>query len=221
MAKNIDFMGAIFPDVPSVRLPQQGGGLVSFDDTTDANATAADIAQGKTAYVNGEKLTGTASGGGGASNYVTGTFTTQSTNGVQEVTIPYTGTGYPIAVIVEIEGGPYNPDSDWYNFIGRYRVGFVSFVKTITNEAPTYGSGANNEGQVALIYKSSTSAATTYSAQGNGHFNLYASTPSSTTSQIYAAIKMVSDKKLAVYVSTGSAGFKTDEVYRYHIIYSS
>lgn len=63
MAKNIDFMGAIFPDVPSVKLPQQGGGLVAFDDTTDATATADKILQGYTAYANGQKLVGTASGG--------------------------------------------------------------------------------------------------------------------------------------------------------------
>lgn len=63
MAKNIDFMGAVFPDVPSVKLPQQGGGLVSFDDTTDATATADKILQGYTAYANGQKLVGTASGG--------------------------------------------------------------------------------------------------------------------------------------------------------------
>lgn len=65
MAKNIEFMGAIFPDVPSIKLPQQGGGLVSFDDTTDADATAADILAPKTAYVNGVKVVGTGSGGGG------------------------------------------------------------------------------------------------------------------------------------------------------------
>ena len=65
MAKNIELMGAVFPDVPSINLPQYGGGLVSFDDTSDADAVAGDIAQGKTAYVNGVKVVGTNQGGGG------------------------------------------------------------------------------------------------------------------------------------------------------------
>lgn len=67
MAKNIELMGAVFPDVPSIKLPQYGGGLVSFDDTSDADAVAGDIAQGKTAYVNGVKVVGTNQGGGGGS----------------------------------------------------------------------------------------------------------------------------------------------------------
>lgn len=65
MAQNITLMGASYTDVPSVVLPKTGGGTAQFDDTTDANATAADIAQNKTAWVNGEKVVGTASGGGG------------------------------------------------------------------------------------------------------------------------------------------------------------
>ena len=67
MAQNITLLGASYSDVPSILLPKTGGGTAQFDDTTIASsaATAADIASGKLAYVNGVLLTGTGSGGGG------------------------------------------------------------------------------------------------------------------------------------------------------------
>ena len=46
-------------------------------DTSDATATAADIINGQTAYVNGTKITGTLI----VQNYYTGTTTPESTTG--------------------------------------------------------------------------------------------------------------------------------------------
>ena len=64
MAQNITLMGASYSDVPAVTLPKTGGGIARFDDTSDGTAVASDIADGKVAYVNGQRIVGTASGGG-------------------------------------------------------------------------------------------------------------------------------------------------------------
>lgn len=63
MAQNVTIAGATFNDVPSIETPVSGGGVARFVDTSDADATASDIALGKTAYVNGALLVGTAEQG--------------------------------------------------------------------------------------------------------------------------------------------------------------
>lgn len=83
MAQDIEIANAQYNDVPSIEVPLQGGGTASFVDTTDADAIASEIDTGKTAYVNGVKLTGTRSGGG-----YTETVLYENSSGISSGTIP-------------------------------------------------------------------------------------------------------------------------------------
>lgn len=226
MAQNITIMGASYSDVPAVTLPKTGGGTAKFTDVTDTTAAAADVAAGKYFYdAAGTRTQGTASGGG-ASNVIMGTFTTSSTAGsVQTITLPYSGTGYPVSILIYVAGGVYNNTSsgntEWYNKIQRYAIGLWGCVKSRTTEAPGYTtSGAANYGTTFAIYKSSTSSATSYTRTSAMNTNTYSSSNAANSAALAVRMKGNSHT-LTVYVASTSYGLMADTEYEYQIIYSS
>jgi len=162
---------------------------------------------------------------GGSSNVVIGTFTTSSTEGAaQSVTIPYTGSGYPIAAIVYVNGGVYNNTSSgnttWYNSTQRYAVGQWTLTKSVESETPTWTtSGAANQGVTTAIYKNSTSSSTSYTRTSSMNINIYSSSNANSTAT--SVVRFKSSKSMSVFVASTSYGLLAECEYKYIIIYSS
>lgn len=167
---------------------------------------------------------------GGVTNVVQGSFTTGSTrNTTQNITINYTGTGYPIAVMIFVKGGAYNNSSTgnntWYNSVNRYDVGHYSMSKARGTTTPTWGtSGSDNYGVVDIIYKNSTSTSTTYTRTSTMTANVFTNTSTSAQASTACMRFKGNSKAMSVYIGnkgSSSIGFASDTEYSYIVIYSS
>ena len=219
----------------------RGGVTDTLINITDTTAVAADVASGKYFYLaTGERVQGTASGGGGgtggvtqdqdgylvlsdqggggggATNCVCGTFTTGSTGDVAEtVTIPYTGSGYPVGVFVN------TTDTNYSALVLPYAIKELSIIKRNWAVAPTYsGTSDENYAMQARRYKNSTSDGTVYSIGQTESFTAFSN--SSATNANTASLKLTSNNTLSVFVKGASGyGFAPNIEYTYYVVYSS
>lgn len=200
-------------------------GAQTFKGVVLTNLLASNIKNGVTVQVgDAQKLnriaeiTGTYSGG--ASNFVTGTFTTESTAGAYTLSIPYTGNGYPLALLVCVEGGAYKTGTAWYNSTQRYAIGLYAMTKADFSTAPTYlNTGKENRGCVWVVFKNSTSSSTSYSRSSSMTVNAYGNTNASNSATTTFRFK-ASRNTLSYYVNTSSYGLLPSTTYRYYIVYS-
>lgn len=155
--------------------------------------------------------------GGGATNYITGTFN-YSSSGAKSITLPYTGNGYPTQLNIFAVGGVYGNDT-YYDTLQRYAVGSFQMLKYYPDTAPTYTtSGSANYGVTHTRYKSSASNASSITTAQTTSANSFSSSNSSASSSLCA--KFLSKTTLSVFIALTSYGFMDGVEYEYHIIYS-
>lgn len=225
MAQNVTVAGASYSDVPSVELPKTGGGTALFADPSITTAIASDVASGKQFLLaDGSIGTGTASGGGGgASNVVTGTFKGTTTGAAMDISLPYTGSGYPIAVMIFPSEGSYGSGT-FRNLIQRYAIDTVFCIKRDANTAPTYsGSGAENGYDFGRSYKSTSTNATNISGafSGGSSGSTIVADDTDASASATSCVHLRSNKKMSVFIAASSYGFAANIEYTYHVIYSS
>lgn len=221
------FEGIIRTDQGGVVNPGASFGTGSFTyDAVPANTVITPTSQAQTVGGANWMMEGAITinpASGGASNFVTGTFKgTDAQKGTAlNLTLPYTGSGYPIAVVICPTEGAYNSASgSFYNLIQRYAIAQYAMTKSRIDTAPTYGtSGANNYGVVTLIYKSSASSATTYNRGGSMYADSYSSSPATQTNT--QTVRFNSNNKMSVFIaSNNNYGFAAGIEYTYRVIYS-
>lgn len=223
MSQNITLLGANYSAVPAVDLPKTGGGTASFFDVSDTTASASDVASGKYFYTSaGVRTAGTSSGGGGASNFVTGTFQYSTTSAAaQTITLDYSGNGYPIACVIVLDDGVL--DSTYTNTVARYSIAQYFMTKTYTGTTPTFTtSGDANQGAVATVYKSSASTAATLTRTSSATANTFSSSAASASTT--TCVRFTTKTKMSIYSGANSGtsryGFFSGKKYRYWIVYS-
>ena len=220
----------------------------NYKDTTDATATADKILQGYTAYAGGEKLVGTASGGitpsgtiqitqngqvdvtqyatadvnvsggGGASNVVTGSCFVEevatSEGAIHTITTNYNGNGYIIGFAIICSS------SSSMDIAGINCYSALYFVKPYTTIPATYlGSGNVNKGLVFMAKKSSSSLGVT-----GANYDAYCPSTTSPSGASLNGVVCINDKKtIKVRVqgtNTNYFGIKSGETYQYYVLYS-
>ncbi len=158
---------------------------------------------------------------GGSSRHVTGTFKGTTTGAAINVTLNYSGNGYPIAVLIYPTEGPRNSTSgSFYSLVQRYAMVYFSGIKDEIASTPTYdNANSNNAMNVYGKYKNSSSTASSHGGTASDSSNIFRNTDAGAVAT--TCVRFKSAKNMSVFIASTSYGFAANIEYTYHVIYSS
>lgn len=155
--------------------------------------------------------------GGGGSNVVKGTLTATA-DGAVDISLPYTGNGYPILVAVyPKDGGGGN--TNFANLIEQGAVRNYIRVKANMNQAPA-STGATKTYDAAVVIKNTSSSATKYACATYESYWLFDASSAVSTSRL---MYFRDTTHMSIYMGgTATSGhFALNIEYEYLVVYSS
>lgn len=164
---------------------------------------------------------------GGGGNIVTGTFTpTSAEKGTaKSITVPYSGAGYPVALLIYPTVGAYKSGTSIYTSAQYRAIVTTMAIKCDISTTPDYTNNAiQNQAYVISTYKGSSSDSTIYSVTMSTHYNFMYRYPAEGTSGTSVARFYNSGTNLTVYIASDNGseyGFLAGTEYTYQIVYSS
>lgn len=152
---------------------------------------------------------------------VTGTFTATTASEIKTISIPYTGTGYPISINIYPTGGAYKNGTTAYTSTQKKAMLIYSFTKS-NDTAPDFGNDAEkNQGVVFAWYKNSDSDGTNLTTSVGKTTRTF-TTQNPVGSYSINAVKFSDATTMKVYIAgTDEYGFLPNIEYTYQIVYSS
>ena len=160
---------------------------------------------------------------GGDSNLVRGTFSFDEA-GTHDISIPYTGNGYPVAVLIGRKDGA---GDDWKNdFTKSFATLSAALWKEDFTTEPTYEAGSDANKYFLWIMQRSTQASLGTSVSGQPEFEFAVDEPApGGGSQVKLLYRIRDAKTLSVYVCDTTQqgyvyGLAPNIEYQYYIIYA-
>ena len=153
------------------------------------------------------------------SRLVIGTFQSATAATRLSVTIPYTGSGYPIAGVIFPTEGSFKSGSTIEQLVQNFAIYYYSFSKNDVSATPTYNANSSeNLADVVLMCKYGTAASGVTDSKAHS-VQIYNTGNSS--GDAAGCIRIQDATTMNVFIANTSYGFKEGVEYTYYIIYSS